>query len=244
MDISARELTAFVPCMPMWSRSSKQIASVTHLRRRQATPCLVQCCLKRDDGEVAEMLHDIHTIAGNARGIFGHDDEDRDTIEQSIKKVESTNSEENITADNARVAHGKWRLLYTTLEILGNRRIRLGLSTPRKPGVVTLGEIFQTVNADTGQTSNIVHFNVLGGIEGTFSIVADYQIETENRVRVSSKTARLEPQELSKLLGKNLSLLTKIFNPEGTLDITYVDESVRIGRDGKGNVFVVERIKG
>lgn len=190
------------------------------------------------------MLHDIHTIAGNARGIFGHDDKDRDTIEQRIKKVESINSEEDITVDNARIAHGKWRLLYTTLEILGNRRIRLGLSTPRKPGVVTLGELFQTVNADTGQTSNIVHFKVLGGIEGTFSIVADYEVETENRVRVSSKSARLEPQELSKLLGKNLSLLTKIFNPEGTLDITYVDESVRVGRDGKGNIFVVERIEG
>lgn len=189
------------------------------------------------------MLHDIRNIAGNACGIFGYDDKDRGTIEQRIKKVESTNNEEDIIADNERIAHGKWRLLYTTLEILGNRRIRLGLSTPRKPGVVTLGEIFQTVNADTGQTS-IVHFKVLGGIEGTFSIVADYQVETKNRVRVPSKSGRLEPQELSKLLGKNLSLLTKIFNPEGTLDITYVDESVRVGRDGKGNIFVVERIEG
>lgn len=56
------------------------------------------------------MLHDIQTIAGNARGTFGHDDRDRDRIEQRIKKVESTNNEEDITADNTRIAHGKWRL--------------------------------------------------------------------------------------------------------------------------------------
>lgn len=189
------------------------------------------------------MLDEIQTIAGGARGIFGHEDEDRMAIEESIRKVESTNMVENTTADNARKAHGKWRLLYTTLEILGNRRIRLGLSTPRKPGLVTLGEIVQTVDSDRKQTSNIMRFSVFGGIEGTFSIVADYEVESEKRVRVKSRSAKLEPEKLNKLLGKKVSLLTQIFNPEGTLDITYIDESVRVGRDGKGRVFVVERLE-
>ncbi len=39
----------------------------------------------------------------------------------------------------------------------------------------------------------------------------------------------------------NYALLLSIFNPEGWLDTTYVDDRHRIGRDDKGNVFVLER---
>ena len=37
----------------------------------------------------------------------------------------------------------------------------LGLATPRKPGLVTLGEVIQTVDSEQGQTSNIVYFEVV-----------------------------------------------------------------------------------
>ncbi len=42
-------------------------------------------------------------------------------------------------------------------------------------------------------------------------------------------------------LQANYELLLSIFNPEGWLDTTYVDDQHRIGRDDKGNVFVLER---
>lgn len=49
------------------------------------------------------------------------------------------------------------------------------------------------------------------------------------------------PDQLRQLFEKNYELLLSIFNPEGWLDITYVDSQLRIGRDDKGNLFVLER---
>lgn len=51
------------------------------------------------------------------------------------------------------------------------------------------------------------------------------------------------PDQLRQLFEKNYDLLLSIFNPEGWLDITYVDNELRVGRDDKGNLFVLERTK-
>lgn len=50
-----------------------------------------------------------------------------------------------------------------------------------------------------------------------------------------------QPEALEALFKQNYVLLLSIFNPEGWLDITYVDQELRVGRDDKGNIFVLER---
>ncbi len=52
-----------------------------------------------------------------------------------------------------------------------------------------------------------------------------------------------EPKQLNALFEKNYNLLLSIFNPDGWLDITFVDEQHRLGRDDKGNVFLLERVQ-
>ena len=47
--------------------------------------------------------------------------------------------------------------------------------------------------------------------------------------------------QLQALFEQNYNLLLSIFNPAGWLDITYVDERYRVGRDDKANVFLLER---
>ncbi|DBB08586.1 TPA: Fibrillin protein 5 [Trebouxia sp. C0006] len=49
------------------------------------------------------------------------------------------------------------------------------------------------------------------------------------------------PKALERLFASNYDLLLSIFNPEGWLDITYVDDTHRIGRDDKDNVFYLQR---
>ena len=51
-----------------------------------------------------------------------------------------------------------------------------------------------------------------------------------------------EPKQLQALFEQNFDLLLSIFNPEGFLDITFLDALHRIGRDDKGNVFLLERM--
>jgi hypothetical protein len=50
------------------------------------------------------------------------------------------------------------------------------------------------------------------------------------------------PEQLQQLFQQNYDLLLSVFNPEGWLDITFVDDELRVGRDDKGNIFVLERI--
>lgn len=58
-----------------------------------------------------------------------------------------------------------------------------------------------------------------------------------------SCVCRQEPKQLNALFKKNYDLLLSIFNPDGWLEITFVDEQHRLGRDDKGNVFLLERMQ-
>jgi hypothetical protein len=49
------------------------------------------------------------------------------------------------------------------------------------------------------------------------------------------------PTQLQKLFEANYELLLSIFNPDGWLEVTYLDDSMRAGRDDKGNIFLLER---
>ena len=49
------------------------------------------------------------------------------------------------------------------------------------------------------------------------------------------------PRQLQKLFEANYDLLLSIFNPDGWLEITFVDDALRAGRDDKGNIFLLER---
>lgn len=189
----------------------------------------------------SQLVKEIARIAGPARGIFGQEAEEREQLESLIRATEAENPTHKPTENNAMAANGKWRLLYTTLEILGRRRVRLALATPRKPGLVNLGDLWQIVDAKAQETQNIVEFSVLG-TSGTFTLFAAYTPVSNNRVEVSLNNTALKPTALQELLGENESLLTQIFDPEGFLDITYVDESLRIGRDDKEQVFVLEKV--
>lgn len=190
---------------------------------------------------VQRLRDEIAKIAGEERGIFGMEDRDREQLNELIKAVEANNPTVEPTADNARAAAGSWRLLYTNLEILGNNRVRLAIGTSRKPGLVRLGEFMQVIDADKGESRNVVEFDVMALGVGKFTINADYVVENSTRVGVRTKSVLLEPEVIERILGENKPLLTKVFNPDGYLNITYVDDSLRIGRDGRGHTFVLER---
>ena len=90
-------------------------------------------------------------------------------------------------------------------------------------------------------------------------------------VDITYESSRLEPRQLQAIFEATLPLLLEIFNPQGwcaephrcvrrafgtakdtpdtsdtaefnrRLELTYVDEALRVGRDDKGHTFVLER---
>lgn len=82
----------------------------------------------------------------------------------------------------------------------------------------------------------------LGLLEGTLTIRASYQVAGPSRVNVDFQDSTLVPSQLQTIFEANFDLLLSIFNPQGHLDITYVDTVLRVGRDDKGNIFVLERV--
>ena len=125
----------------------------------------------------------------------------------------------------------------------GVKKTKLGLRE-----FVKLGDFVQRIDAARSEAVNEVDFSVagLGNFKGKLTIAASYAAAAPprdgGRVEIAFKEAVLAPPALEALFKANYALLLSIFNPDGWLDVTYVDDEMRIGRDDKGHVFVVERI--
>jgi PAP_fibrillin len=130
------------------------------------------------------------------------------------------------------------QVLYSSIRILGTKRSRLGLRE-----FVQVGELYQEIAPDTNTATNRVEFSVagFGTFRGELVIEASFNVATPSRAEVTFESAKLQPAQLEKMFGDRLPLLLEVFNPEGWLEVTYVDAAFRVGRDYRGNVFVLER---
>ncbi|KHG11323.1 putative plastid-lipid-associated 7, chloroplastic -like protein [Gossypium arboreum] len=90
---------------------------------------------------------------------------------------------------------------------------------------------------------NVIKFNARGLklLNGELTIEASFKIASKSRVDVSHDNLTITPDQLLNVFSKNYDVVLAIFNLEGWLEITYVDVTMRIGRDDKGNIFILER---
>lgn len=176
-------------------------------------------------------------LRGINRGIFGVTSAKKSEIERLIKLLESVNLTPEPTLFLDKVG-GRWKLVYSTITILGSKRTKLGLRD-----FISLGEFYQSIDVAEGKAVNIIEFNVRGLnlFNGQLKIEASFQVASKSRVDIKYIQSTITPDQLMNVFKKNYELLLGIFNPEGWLEITYVDDSLRIGRDIKGNIFVLER---
>ncbi|CAN1169469.1 Fibrillin protein 5 homolog [Linum perenne] len=148
--------------------------------------------------------HLCQALQGINRGVFGTTSSKKSEIQELVELLESQNPTPDPTLSLHKV-NGCWKLLYSTISILGSKRTKLGLRD-----FITLGDLFQI-------------------------------IDVSKRVGITYMDSRITPEQLMNVFQKNYQLLLSIFNPEGWLELTYVDDEIRIGRDEKGNIFVLER---
>ncbi|KAA8531009.1 hypothetical protein F0562_005701 [Nyssa sinensis] len=193
---------------------------------------------KEQPAQIKALLYE--AVQGINRGIFGVPSAKKSEIEGLVKLLESQNPTPNPTIYLEKVG-GRWKLVYSTITILGSKRTKLGLRD-----FITLGDFFQTIDVAEGKAVNVVMFNVRGLnlLNGQLKIDASFKITSKSRVDISYDNSTITPDLLRNVFRKNYDLLLSIFNPEGWLEITYVDDALRIGRDDKGNIFILERLEG
>lgn len=220
----------------MLSRCPARQKPFTSTARHAPRRLVVGCSGHASVAEVKQALQ--HSLQGLNRGIFGAKAAQRDEILGLVSQLEQQNTLLQPTENLQRLA-GDWRLLYTTITITGSKRTKLGLRE-----FVKLGEFRQRIDVKDKKAINEVDFRVtaFGTLTGMLSVVASYEVASPQRVSISFEGSTLEPQALQAIFQQNYALLLSIFNPDGWLDITYVDDQMRVGRDDKGNVFVLERM--
>ncbi|KAI4374188.1 hypothetical protein MLD38_012210 [Melastoma candidum] len=196
-------------------------------------------------GQIKVRLY--QALDGLNRGIFGVPSAKKSEIEDLVRLLESQNPNPDPMSNLDKVG-GCWKLVYSTITILGSRRTKLGLRD-----FINLGDFFQIVDVTEGKATNVIKFNARGlnMLNGQLTIQASYKVASGSRVDITYERSTITPdrvpngltkfENLMNVFRQNYNLLLEIFNPEGWLKITYVDNDLRIGRDNKGNLFILER---
>ncbi|PUZ47135.1 hypothetical protein GQ55_7G139200 [Panicum hallii var. hallii] len=187
-------------------------------------------------GDVKAALH--RALEGVDRGIFGMTSAQRSEVHRLVELLESRNPTPEPTAELREKVDGCWKLIYSTISILGKKRTKLGLRD-----FISLGDFLQIIDVEEEKAVNVIKFSAraLKILSGKLTIEASYSVTSKTRVDIKLESSTITPEQLMNIFQKNYDMLLAIFNPEGWLEITYVDESLRIGRDDKENIFVLQR---
>jgi hypothetical protein len=188
----------------------------------------------------------LETIAGKNRGILATE-ADKQAILSAVAQLEDRNPTPH-PVEALDQLNGNWRLLYTTSQDL--------LQIDRLP-FLKLGQIYQFVQTQAAKIYNIAEVSGLPYLEGLVSVAARFEPLSERRVKVSFERGIIGLQRLVKYQSPNAfvqqieagqkftAIDFNITNREqkGWLDITYLDDDLRIGRGNEGSIFVLTKVK-
>ncbi|AFY92025.1 PAP/fibrillin family protein [Chamaesiphon minutus] len=188
------------------------------------------------------------TIAGKNRGISATPT-DRQAILAAITELELRNPNPRPLTTAIDFLAGNWRLLYTSSQSL--------LSIDKFP-LVKLGDIYQCIRPTTSAVYNIAEVtSLLPGLDGLVAIVAKFTPVNECRVNVRFNRSVIglqrfidysNPDTLIDSIenGRKFTAIDLPINrPEDKapawLEVTYLDETLRISRGNEGSVFVLTK---
>ena len=187
-------------------------------------------------------------IAGKNRGILATTI-DRQAILAAITELELRNPHPQPLTTAIDLLAGNWRLLYTSSQSL--------LGIDRFP-LVQLGTIYQCIRPTAGTIYNIAEVtNLIPGLNGVVSIVATFTPVNASRVNVQFNRSIIGLQRLmdytnpdrlisaiengQKFTAIDLPINRRAGREPAWLDVTYLDDTLRIGRGNEGNVFVLTK---
>lgn len=188
----------------------------------------------------------LEAIAGKNRGILASET-DQQAILMMIAQLEDRNPTPQPLQATDRL-NGNWRLLYTTSQ---------GLLRIDQFPLLQLGQIYQSIRAQDGILYNIAEIYGVPFLEGIVSVVARFEAVSDRRVNVKFERSIIGLQRLVNYASpdhfirqieagqKFAAIDFSITNREqrGWLEITYLDDDMRIGRGNEGNVFVLTKVR-
>ncbi|KAG5000592.1 putative plastid-lipid-associated protein 4, chloroplastic [Glycine soja] len=142
--------------------------------------------------------------------------EDQQRVDQIARKLEAVNPvKEPLKSD---LLNGKWELFYTTSQSI--------LQTQRPKLLRPNGKIYQAINVDTLRAQNIETWPF-------------YNQATANLVPLNSRRVAVK-FDFFKIA--NLIPIKSAGSGRGQLEITYLDEDLRISRGNRGNLFILKMV--
>ncbi|MEB3267821.1 MAG: PAP/fibrillin family protein [Leptolyngbya sp.] len=190
----------------------------------------------------------LEVIAPTNRGILASK-LDRQAIQIAIARLEDRNPTPEPLAATDLLA-GNWQLLYTTSdELLGIDRFPL----------YRLGQVYQCIRPTTGRIYNIAEVMGPPLLGGLVSVAARFEAVSQRRVNVFFERAvfglqrslgYLQPNQFIQALGDRAKFplwqgidFTINRDQPGWLEVTYLDEDLRIGRGNQGSLFVLRKAR-
>jgi PAP_fibrillin len=187
-------------------------------------------------------------IASKDRGILATTTE-KQAILATVTALESRNPHPRPLTTAIDLLAGDWRLLYTSSQSL------LGID---KFPLVKLGTIYQCLRPKTSAVYNIAEVSsIIPGLNGIVSIVAKFTPTTESRVNVEFNRSVIGLQKLinystperlitaiengQKFTAIDLPINRKADRAPAWLEVTYLDESMRISRGNEGSIFILTK---
>ncbi|WGV25773.1 PAP/fibrillin family protein [Halotia branconii] len=186
----------------------------------------------------------IDAIAGTNRGLLASEQQ-KQAILVAIANLEDLNPTP-CPVEASNLLNGDWRLLYTTSRGL--------LNLDRVP-LCKLGQIYQCIRVNTTSVYNIAEIYGLPYLEGLVSVAAKFEPVSGRRVQVKFQRSIVGLQRLIEYsspesfiqqieAGQKFTAVDVPINSDtqqGWLDITYIDNDLRIGRGNEGSVFVLSK---
>lgn len=163
-------------------------------------------------------------------------------IEQLTIEVEGVNPNPQPLINATALLNGKWLLQYSTArEIRSLSSLPLGLK---------IGRVYQEIDVENKSFSNLAFVkHPWALVSGSVKVTATFEPaedETNKRINVNFDKRFLSIEKLFGIQTPKLNpfKVVQANNPQGripTLDVTYLDETLRIGRGGDGSLFILKR---
>jgi hypothetical protein len=190
----------------------------------------------------------LEALAPVKRGLSATDT-DRLAIQAAATRLEDRNPTP-APLEAKTLLEGDWRLLYTTSQEL--------LNIDRVP-LASLGQIYQCIRLSENRIYNLAEVKGPPLLAGLVTVAANLEPVSDRRVNVRFKRGIFglqsllgyqNPSQFIQMLqtSDKLSLLKGIdfsINADrqsGWLEITYLDQDLRIGRGNQGNLFVLQKV--